>query len=169
MDLNPRGNLMVRSLPNHSIQPNVIRSGRKLMVAGAVVVVTIGYMAYVGASSSWQYYMTADECLANAAQASGHRVRVSGMIAAGSLQIAGDAGQASFLLCGTAAHLPVICTGPLPDDLAGSMEVVVEGRLESAPCLLRGDKILTRCASKYESRRVPAAAIDTSPARERGT
>jgi cytochrome c-type biogenesis protein CcmE len=157
---------MLRSLPDHTLQPNVIRTGRKLVVAGAVVAATIGYMAYVGASSSWQYYMTADECLANAAQAAGHRVRVSGTIAADSLQIDGDPRQASFLLCGTAANLPVICTGPLPDDLAGSMEVVVEGQLESAPCLLRGDKILTRCASKYESRRVPAAETDTSPARE---
>jgi cytochrome c-type biogenesis protein CcmE len=133
------------------------------------VAATIGYMAYVGASSSWQYYMTADECLANAAGATGHRVRVSGTIAADSLRIAADRRQASFLLCGTEAKLPVTCTGPLPDDLAASMEVVVEGRLEAEPCLLRGERILTRCASKYESRRVPTADTDTSPTRKRGT
>jgi cytochrome c-type biogenesis protein CcmE len=156
---------MLRGSPSQTFQPSVTRTGgRKLMFAGTVVVATIGYMAYVGASGSWQYYMTADECLANAAQAAGHRVRVSGTIAADSLRIAADHRQASFLLCGSEGRLSVICSGPLPDDLAASREVVVEGRLETEPCLLHGDKILTRCASKYESRRLP----DISPTRERG-
>jgi cytochrome c-type biogenesis protein CcmE len=113
-------------------------------------------MALVGASSGWQYYITVDECLANPAQVLGHRVRVSGKIAAGSLEIAPDRRQASFLLAGTTGSLPVRVTGPLPDDLAASAEVVVEGRLE-APCQLHGDKVLTRCASKYESGPSPAA------------
>ncbi|MGD0898410.1 MAG: cytochrome c maturation protein CcmE [Thermoguttaceae bacterium] len=126
-------------------------SGRKLAIASAVIAGVVGYMAFVGASGGWQYYMTADECLANTARAAGHRVRVSGRIAADSLQVAADRRQASFVLAGTTGNLPVVCTGLLPEPLTGSMEVVVEGRLES-PCLLRGDKILTRCASKYESK-----------------
>ena len=40
--------------------------------------------------------------------------------------------------------------GPLPDNLAEEMEVVVEGSLEPSGCL-RGDRVLTRCASKYAS------------------
>jgi cytochrome c-type biogenesis protein CcmE len=131
-------------------------NGPKLAIAAAVIAGVVAYMAFVGASAGWQYYMTTDECLANMAQAAGCRIRVSGKIAASSLQVAADRRQASFALAGTAGNLPVVCTGPLPDDLAASMEVVVEGRLES-PGLLRGDKVLTRCASKYESRRVPAA------------
>jgi cytochrome c-type biogenesis protein CcmE len=69
---------------------------------------------------------------------------------AGSLQIAPDRRQASFSLQGQNGLLPVSCTGVLPDNLGEDMEVVVEGRLEQGP-LLRGDKVLTRCASKYES------------------
>jgi cytochrome c-type biogenesis protein CcmE len=126
-------------------------NGRKLAIAGGVIAGAVGYMAFVGASGSWQYYMTADECLANAAGAAGHRVRVSGTIAADSLHVAADRREASFVLAGTAGKLPVVCTGLLPEPLTASMEVVVEGRLEP-PCLLRGDKILTRCASKYEKK-----------------
>jgi cytochrome c-type biogenesis protein CcmE len=59
--------------------------------------------------------------------------------------------------------LKVICSGPLPDNLAEDMDVVVEGRLEE-PDLLRGDKVLTRCASKYGSQNRPTSPQRTAPA-----
>ena len=121
----------------------------KLALGASVVVAVTSYMAYIGASASWQYYVTADECLARATQLEGHRVRVSGGVALGSLQIAGDRSQAKFCLQDATGMLDVVCTGPLPDNLAENMDVVVEGRLEPG-VQLRGDKLLTRCASKYE-------------------
>jgi cytochrome c-type biogenesis protein CcmE len=45
------------------------------------------------------------------------------------------------------------------------MDVVVEGRL-AGDKLLRGDKIITRCASKYEAR---ATAASAAPARAEKT
>jgi cytochrome c-type biogenesis protein CcmE len=125
-------------------------SGVKLAIGAAVVIGVTTYMAYVGAASSWKYYVTADECLADQAKFVGSRVRVSGRIAPESLQVAADRSLADFSLVGEGALLPVVCTGLLPDNLEEDMEVVVEGRLE-ADGRLRGDKLLTRCASKYES------------------
>jgi cytochrome c-type biogenesis protein CcmE len=52
---------------------------------------------------------------------------------------------------GQTGTLAVICAGPLPDNLAEALEVVVEGRLDAGG-MVRGDKVLTRCASKYEAR-----------------
>ena len=124
----------------------------KLVLGASIVVAVTSYMAYVGASASWQYYVTADECLARATQLEGHRVRVSGGVAAGSLQISGDRSQATFRLQGATGSLDVVCTGPLPDNLAENIDVVVEGRLEPG-AQLRGDTLLTRCASKYEPKR----------------
>ncbi len=124
--------------------------GIKLAIGGAVIGGVTLYMAYVGASSSWKYYLTTDECVQNADNFTGGRMRVSGKIVAGSLEIAPDRRQASFSLQGQSGTLPVSCTGMLPDNLGEDMEVVVEGRLERGP-MLRGDKVLTRCASKYES------------------
>jgi cytochrome c-type biogenesis protein CcmE len=40
----------------------------------------------------------------------------------------------------------------VPDNLAEDMEVVVEGTLREPDCL-DGDKVLTRCAGKYEASR----------------
>jgi len=132
--------------------------GIKLAIGGAVIGGVTLYMAYVGASSSWKYYLTTDECVQNAAEFTGGRMRVSGKVVVGTLKIAPDRRQASFSLQGQNGTLPVTCRGMLPDNLGEAMEVVVEGRLEEGP-LLRGEKVLTRCASKYESEDVAGRAL----------
>lgn len=123
---------------------------KKLIVAGIVVAGVTAYMAYLGAAASWQYYLTADECLADSARFAGQRIRVSGKIAAGTLQVAENRRQAAFAIEGTGGQLPVVYIGPLPDKLAGGIDVVVEGRLDDAGTI-RAEKLLTRCASKYQS------------------
>jgi cytochrome c-type biogenesis protein CcmE len=105
-------------------------------------------MGYRGAATSWQYYLLVDECVRDAESLQGQRLRVSGRVAAGSLAMADDRSKASFILSGPGHTLRVTCAGPLPDNLAEGMDVVVEGRLQSTDCL-HGDKIVTRCASKY--------------------
>ncbi|HUT12523.1 MAG TPA: cytochrome c maturation protein CcmE [Thermoguttaceae bacterium] len=142
-------------------------TGRKLAIGGLVVGGVTAYMAYVGASASWQYYLTADECVADAEALRGDRIRVSGKVAADSLTIAADRTQAEFLLEGTRERLRVICAGPLPDNLAENVEVVVEGRLEDSG-LLRGSKVLTRCASKYQSQDSRASSHPAEPSRAEG-
>ena len=135
-------------------------TGRKLALLAMVVVGVTVYMAFVGASTSWQYYLSVDQCLAEAKQLSGSRLRVSGKVVEGSLQVSADRARASFSLEGSDDDLQVVCSGPLPDNLAEGIEVVVEGQLESSG-LLRGHKLLTRCASKYES----DGPVDTHTAR----
>ena len=84
-------------------------------------------------------------------------MRVSGRIAAGTLAVDKDRMQASFSLEGDTAKLKVVCRGPLPDNLAEGIAVLVEGRLDDAG-LLHGEKVLTRCASKYQSRQAASTA-----------
>ena len=60
------------------------------------------------------------------------------------------------------ANLKVVCSGPLPDNLAEGIAVLVEGRLDDGG-LLHGEKVLTRCASKYQSR---LPAVDARHAAE---
>jgi len=122
----------------------------KLLIGALVLAIVTVYLAYLGASSSWQFYVTVDECVKNGTYFTGRRVRVSGRVARGSLRIDDDRSQATFVLQGADGRLRAVCPGPLPDNLVEDMDVVVEGRLESAS-LLRGEKLLTRCASKYES------------------
>jgi cytochrome c-type biogenesis protein CcmE len=137
-------------------------TGKKLAIAGLVVAGVTAYMAYLGASSSWQYYMTVHECVENASQVAGRRIRVSGTIVPGSLVVAPDRQEARFSLSEAGSQLAVVCKGPLPDDLSAtkSMDVVVEGRLGD-PSTLQGDKLITRCASKYDAKKKePTATAD---------
>jgi cytochrome c-type biogenesis protein CcmE len=145
----------------------VTTTGRKLVIGGLVLAGATAYMAYLAASASWQYYLTVDECLADAESLVGQRVRVSGKVASDSLRVAANRKEADFLLQGAEGNLHVICAGPLPDNLAENTEVVVEGHLEK-PGLFRADRLLTRCASKYESQGSPATAESTAAAGPEG-
>jgi cytochrome c-type biogenesis protein CcmE len=130
----------------------------KLGIAACIVASVTAYMAYAGSTASWQYFLTVEECLADAPALVNQRVRVNGKIVVGSLEIAPGRQQATFKICEADLELPVRCAGPLPDNLAEGKDVVVEGRLDEGG-YLRGDKVLTRCASKYASEARTASTV----------
>ena len=107
-------------------------TGKKLAIAGLVVAGATAYMAYLGASSSWQYYMTVKECAGK--RAPGRRP-ANPRQRHDRARLAGDrarpAGGPLLAQRGRQPN-PRRLPGPLPDDLspAKTMEVVVEGRLE---------------------------------------
>ena len=123
---------------------------RKLILGGLVITMTTTCLAYMGASSSWQFYMTVDEFMRPSSTYRDTRVRLSGKVGVDSLRIASDQTSATFILEGTQQQLHVECRGPLPDNLREGCDVVVEGRTTSSG-LFKGDKVLTRCASKYDA------------------
>jgi cytochrome c-type biogenesis protein CcmE len=126
-------------------------TGKKLAIGGAIVVGLTALMAYRGASATWQYYLTADECAAGKASLIGRRIRASGRVAANSLVVEKNRTRATFTLEGDKSLLKVVCAGLLPDNLKDGMAVLVEGHIDEAG-LFHGEKVMTRCASKYESR-----------------
>jgi len=144
-----------------------VSTGWKLAIGFVLIAGATAYMAYLGASASWQYYLTVDECTASASSLPGQRIRVSGKLSPGTLRIAPDRREADFSLQGTSASLRVVCSGALPGNLAENIDVVVEGRLDDSGTL-RGDKLLTRCASKYVAKMPTAASGTPPPAAGRG-
>jgi cytochrome c-type biogenesis protein CcmE len=131
-------------------KPPVPRATRRLAFAAIVVTGVTGYMAFVGGSTTWQYYLSVDECLAEGPSLFGKRVRVNGTVEPETLSITDGRKSATFTLKGSEQSLGVVCSGPLPDALAESMQVVVEGELQRAGWL-KGERVLTRCASKYQA------------------
>jgi cytochrome c-type biogenesis protein CcmE len=144
-----------------------MKSGTKLALGGLVAASVTGYMAFLGATASWQYYLTVDECVDQADSLAGSRVRITGHVLPGSLSIAPDRREASFSLCGQRHELLAQCRGPLPDNLAEGVDVVVEGHLEDGRVLC-GDKVITRCASKYQSRSASPSRTAAMPTRPGG-
>lgn len=137
-------------------------TGRKLALAAGLVACAVGYLAYLGAAESWQYYLTVDECLKDSSMPSGTRLRVNGKVAGGSLQIAANRRGAAFTLQGDKGSLDVNCSGPIPDNLAENMDVVVEGRLADQKKFI-ADKVLTRCAGKYETQDAISSVPTSKP------
>jgi cytochrome c-type biogenesis protein CcmE len=125
-----------------------MRSGLKLMLGAISVTIAIGYLAYVGAVGSWQYYLSVDETVADAPSLIGNRVRVSGRVGAGSLRIGANRREATFKLTGAMHSLPATCRCAMPDNLAEEIDVVVEGVLHADG--IHAHKVITRCASKYQ-------------------
>ena len=106
----------------------LLNAEKKLALAAIVVTCVTGYMAYVGGSTTWQYYLTVEECLAEGPSLLGKRIRVNGTVTPDSLSIAEGRKSATFQTEGDRSRdLSVVCSGPLPDNLAEGMQVVVEG------------------------------------------
>lgn len=122
----------------------------KIAVAATILTALVAYLAYLGTSSGWHYYLLVDECVTQSEKYAGKRLRVSGRVVPGSLKIADDRRAASFTLAGSEHTLPVACQCSVPDNLAEGMDVVVEGSL-TADQHLQGERVITRCASKYAS------------------
>jgi cytochrome c-type biogenesis protein CcmE len=120
----------------------------KLLLGGAVIAASLTYAVYLGASGGWQYYLQVDECLAQADQFRGKRLRLSGRVQAGSLKAYPEQREATFVLEGTQHQLPVCYRGSIPDNLAEGRDVVVEGALADDDHF-QCDTLITRCASKY--------------------
>jgi cytochrome c-type biogenesis protein CcmE len=139
-----------------------MRLALKMSLIASFVAIAVGYLAYLGAASSWQYYLSVDEAAADHTDLLGKRVRVNGQVATGSLTIRNPR-RATFDLAGKTHNLRVTCYCRLPDNLAEDMDVVVEGML-NADCI-RCDRVITRCASKYQSVRTTAsrASVDGVP------
>lgn len=135
--------------------------GLKLTVGAVLVAAAIGYLAFLGAASSWQYYVSVDEAMADAPHLLGTQIRVSGRVTPGSLAIVDDRRQATFELAGQQHSMHVTCRCLLPDNLAEDIDVVVEGTLQADG--FHGDKVITRCASKYQPEEVAASGRESSP------
>lgn len=137
----------------------------QLGIAASIVASLTAYMAYVGSTSGWQYFLTVEECLRDRPTLINQPVRVSGKVMTGSLEIIPGQQQANFKIGKAGSALTVRYTGPLPDNLAEGVDVVVEGRLDQTGHL-NGDKVLTQCASKYASEENPSAPVPAERSRE---
>jgi cytochrome c-type biogenesis protein CcmE len=123
--------------------------GQRFLLGAVLAAGAVGYLAFVGAANSWQYYVSVDEAINDSAQLAGKHVRVSGRVAPGTLSIAEDRRHARFTLRGEQHMVQVACRCSLPDNLAENIDVVVEGTWDANG--MTGRKVITRCASKYES------------------
>ncbi|HVN08217.1 MAG TPA: cytochrome c maturation protein CcmE [Patescibacteria group bacterium] len=122
----------------------------KFAVGVALILSTLGYLAWSGVSESKTYYHTISELDGLHGASLHQRMRVSGNVQAGSIQHL--PGRIDFVLEEQGRSLPVSYVGsdPLPDTFKDGAQALVEGhRMPDGRFV--AEQVQAKCASKYEA------------------
>ena len=123
----------------------------KVLVGIIVIGGGVGYFMYQAMRSSWSYYYSVDEFLANSPEVKNHSVRIAGRIKQGSVVRDLQKMSLTFTLAGSENEVPIHYKGSVPDNFAEDREVVVQGRRDASG-VFQADLLMTRCESKYRTK-----------------
>jgi cytochrome c-type biogenesis protein CcmE len=148
------------------------RTQIQIGIASAIILSTIGYLAYAGASSSKSYYVTVAEMQGMGDKAYHSNLRVEGFVKPETIQQSGP--NVSFVLTEFESHNPkatpnphairVIYQGsePPPDTFKGDAQALAIGTW-GRDGLFHATQLQAKCASKYAPAQ-PGQAQPGSPA-----
>jgi len=121
----------------------------KLLVAGVVILLAIGFLIYNSMQGSVAaYFVTVGELQQHTATEEGQRVRVGGQVQPGSIRLNGPGQPIDFTVTDGSHTIPVVYRGVLPDIFANNTQVVVEGMYHSNAAF-QADTLLTKCPSRF--------------------
>ncbi len=122
----------------------------KFGIGIGVIVVSMGFLAWLGYGESKTYYHTIVELSTLQGADRAHRIRVGGTVEPGSIRR--SQGRVDFVLDGEGKQLPVSYVGsdPLPDTFIDKSQALVEGSLERNGNFT-AQQVQAKCASKYEA------------------
>ena len=132
----------------------------KFGVGISVIVVALGFLAWLGYGESKTYYHTIAELQTLNASAKSQRMRIGGTVAPGSIRRL--AGRVDFVLEGEGKTLPISYIGsdPLPDTFVDKSQALVEGRPGDDGRFV-AERVQAKCASKYEAD--PGGKVGAAP------
>jgi len=122
----------------------------KFGIGIGVIVVSLGFLAWLGYGESKTYYHTIAELQTLTGSARSQRMRIGGTVGVGSIRRL--AGRVDFVLEGEGKQLPVTYIGsdPLPDTFVDKSQALVEGKPGSDGRFI-AEHVQAKCASKYEA------------------
>ncbi|MGZ4819478.1 MAG: cytochrome c maturation protein CcmE [Terriglobales bacterium] len=117
-------------------------------IAIAVIVVSLGYLAFTGVQQSKSYYVTIKELGQMNDSRYAKRLRVAGNVVPGSIKRQGS--RVEFALKENDLTLPVVYTGTEapPDTFKDDSQAMAEGRF-GRDGVFHANQIQAKCASKY--------------------
>jgi cytochrome c-type biogenesis protein CcmE len=127
-----------------------VQKQAKFGIGIGIIVVSLGFLAWLGYGESKTYYHTIAELQTLHGSARAHRIRVGGTVEPGSIKRA--SGHVDFVLAGEGKLLPVSYRGsePLPDTFTDKAQALVEGSLTNDGGFV-AEHVQAKCASKYEA------------------
>lgn len=138
----------------------------KFGVGIGVILLSLGWLAWLGARESKTYYHTIAELQTLKGSALRQRMRIGGTVQPGSIQRL--PGRVNFTLDGEGKSLAVSYTGtdPLPDTFVDNSQALVEGR-PGPDGRFVAEKVQAKCASKYEADPSQPNGPSASPSRDK--
>lgn len=121
----------------------------KFVIAIVVIALTVSYLVYAGVKDTMVYYLTVEELKDRVPEVYDDRVRVSGMVVAGTIER--NMGEPlTFTISDGGETVDVTYEGIIPDIFADDVEAVVEG-VYTQDGMFVADTLLAKCPTKYES------------------
>ena len=153
--------------------PNTLRIG----IAAAIIVATIGWLAWSGYGASKSYYVTIAELGGMGDKAYSSQLRVEGFVQPGSIEHNGP--HVDFVLNEFESHSPKAAAGrvlkvsykgsePPPDTFKDDSEAVADGTF-GRDGVLHATTLQAKCASKYAPAQPGAQPAAPAPAKPAST
>jgi len=145
--------------------PETRRTHLRIALAIAIIVLSLGYLAYTGVEDSKSYYVTISELHKDAAQGDkvySKRLRVAGNVVPGSIKRQGS--RVEFALKENDQLLTVVYHGSEapPDTFKDDAQALAEGSL-GRDGVFQAKHLQAKCASKYAPQQQPGAAPGVAP------
>jgi len=134
-----------------------MRASHKVLLAGVLVVGTVGFLMASGIKETGVYFLTPTELAAKiSADPSFHDVgvKMGAKVVSGTIERDVASQTIRFQVTDGAVTYPVVYRGLAPDTFTDDVDVVVEGRLQPDGTF-RATTLLAKCGSRYSS--VPKA------------
>lgn len=130
-------------------------------LVSAIIVISLGYLAYTGVQESKSYYVTIKELKTMDDGAYRKRLRVAGTVQPGSIKRHGS--RVEFLLEEEGKTLPVVYTGTEapPDTFKDSSQALAEGSY-GRDGVFHAKQLQAKCASKYAPQQQQPGAPGTA-------
>lgn len=118
---------------------------RRLWLAGAVVLVALGFLVVQGLGNATLYFRTADEAVAQRESLGERRFRIQGAVVDGTVHQTGQ--QVQFEIASNGVNVPVVHRGDPPELFQPGIPVVLEGRFDGEH--FSSDRILVKHSETY--------------------
>ena len=132
----------------------------KLVVAGAMALLAVGYLMFSATQTSAVYYLTISEMEALGDRATTQQVRIGGIVVPDSIERDGttlrfrivdaEPDTPPEVALQSQKTLPIVYRGVVPDIFQGQIHVVVEGK-RSAAGEFDARTLLAKCPSRFEA------------------
>ena len=137
------------------------RNARRLWIAGAFIVIVLGFLVFRGLGNATLYFRTADEAVAKRDQLGTRRFRIEGTVVPGSVHERGDA--LDFRIESKGTVVDVVHRGNQPGLFKPGIPVVLEGRFVGRGETFNSDRILVKHSETYVAKN-PGRVTTTVPA-----